>query len=599
MSQTTKIVAVFKEFVASYPQHFLLLLLLLIFEGVVAGIAVLTLVPLADYIFDPALAKPSKVSLIVLGFLSEFNVSPSFKVFGALFVGSNLIKGILDVTIRYAILRIKYRVLRGMFGDALESFFRARWEFFSNSEQGKLLSTFNKELNTIGDSLGQIATQFAQAFQLLIYLAVPVALNPFMTITAIGLASLFAVPFLMLHKQSYRLGLLNSSTASNALGVLAEILQAARLILSFGRQDQACQRYLDAWDKHTQSTLHSQTLATAIPQLFKPLTMLAAVIAMGISLQSQGNVSELAAVLWSLLAAMPILSNLIQGNLNISNFLPSYEQLVLLRKEAKRYEELPGQKVFTGLTDGILLRNIQFTYPGREITLEDINLELPKGEMIALVGESGSGKSTIVDLVLGLQLPERGEVLLDGIPLQQWHQNSFRQRIGYVQQDPQLFHTSIRENLAWAQENVNEKELWQSLVLANADDFVRALPLGIDTIVGDRGMRLSGGQRQRIALARALLRQPDLLILDEATSALDSESELLIQQSIDNLIHRSTILVIAHRISTITRADQIYVLSKGRVIEKGTYDFLSKRHDSFFGKIARLQSGQDSIVVTK
>ncbi len=595
MNRSFKLVAVFKEFLASYPRHFLLLFLLLIVEGVVAGGAVLTLVPLADYIFDPTLSKPSEVTLVILHVLSGLGVVPAFGVFGGLFVVTNLLKGGLEVGIRYAILRIKYRVVRGLFGDALQTFFRARWEFFSGSEQGKLLSTLNKELNTIGDTLGQIATQFAQVIQLAIYLAVPVMLNPLMTITAIGLSGLFAVPFLMLHKQSYQLGLRNSSTASKALGILAEILQAARLILSFGRQVQARKRYMDAWDEHTQATLRSQTLASAIPQFFKPLSMLAAVIAMGISIQHQGNVSELAAVLWSLLAAMPILSGLVQGNLSISNFLPSYEQLISLRVEAARHEEVPGKRSFVELNECITLDHVMFAYPGLTSTLVDVSLELRKGKMTALVGESGSGKSTIVDLILGLQLPQQGQVLLDGIPLWQWQQNSFRQRIGYVPQDPQLFHDSIRENLVWAQGDTTEKDLWHALAMANADGFVQALPQGLDTVVGDRGLRLSGGQRQRIALARALLRKPELLILDEATSALDSESELLIQQAIEKLAAKTTILVIAHRLSTVAHADQVYVLRRGSVVEHGSFDALAQREGGVLHSLLRLQSSQNKV----
>jgi ABC-type multidrug transport system fused ATPase/permease subunit len=594
LNQTFKLVTIFKEFLASYPRYFLWLFLLLVVEGAVASCAVLALVPLADYIFDPTLAKPSKVTLAVLHVLSGVGVVPTFGIFGGLFVVTNLLKGGLEVGIRYAILRIKYRVVRGLFGDALQTFFRARWEFFSGSEQGKLLSTLNKELNSIGDTLGQIAMQFAQLIQLAIYLAVPFALNPTMTMTTIGLAGLFAAPFLMLHKQSYILGIQNNLTASKALGVLAEILQAARLVLSFGRQEQARQRYLNAWDEHTRATLRSQTLASAIPQFFKPMAMLAAVIAMGISIHRQGNVSELAAVMWSLLAAMPILSGLVQGNISISNFLPSYEQLVSLREAAAQYEETPGERAFTQMHEGITLDHVSFTYPGRTSTLVDVSLELRKGEMTAIVGESGSGKSTIVDLILGLQLPAQGQVLLDGIPLGQWRQNSFRQRIGYVPQDPQLFHDSIRENLVWAQADTTEKDLWQALAMANADGFVQALPHGLETVVGDRGLRLSGGQRQRIALARALLRKPELLILDEATSALDSESELLIQQAIDQLAEKTTTLVIAHRLSTVARAHQVYVLRQSSVVEQGSFDTLSQREGGVLHSLLLLQSGQSS-----
>lgn len=586
-----EILIIFRGFLGRYPKQFFLLFLLLLMEGIVAGGAILALVPLAEFILDPSLSKPGRVTAFVLQAMKAFGIQPSFAAFGAVFVAANLANGGLQVGIRYAILVIKYRVVRELFGDALGSFFKARWEFFSGVEQGRLLSTLNKELNTIGDTLGHIATQFAQLIQLSIYLAVPLFLNPKMTIATIAFSALFAVPFLMLTKIGYRLGQQNAETANRALGVLTEILQAARIILSFGRQSDARIRYLKAWDAHTAVTLRSQTLASAVPQFFKPLAILSVLIGMGLSLQDHASVSELAAVLWSLLAAIPILSGLIQGGISISNFLPSYEQLLSLHNEATRHAEESGVLVFESLADGVFLENVSFNYPGREKTLVDVSLKLCKGQMTALVGSSGSGKSTIVDLVLGLQVPTQGRVLLDGSPLPFWQQNTFRQRIGYVPQDPILFHLSIRENLNWAQVGATEDELWESLEMANADKFVRALPQGIDTVVGERGMRLSGGQRQRIALARALLRQPDLLILDEATSALDSESELLIQQAIDNLASRITILVIAHRISTITRADKVYVLNQGCIVEEGTFDSLSKEGDTYFSRITRMQSG--------
>jgi ATP-binding cassette subfamily B protein len=166
-----------------------------------------------------------------------------------------------------------------------------------------------------------------------------------------------------------------------------------------------------------------------------------------------------------------------------------------------------------------------------------------------------------------------------------------------VPQDPQLFHDSIRENLLWAQGDCSEEDLWHALTMANAEGFVRALPQGLDTVVGDRGMRMSGGQRQRIALARALLRKPELLILDEATSALDSESEQLIQQAINQLARTTTILVIAHRLSTLARADQVYVLRDGTVAEQGSFDELSQREGGILRGLLHLQSVNIKVAV--
>jgi len=596
VKKTSSIVVIFNEFMTRYPKHFGLLFLLLVVEGAVAALSVMSLVPLADFMLDPTLAKPSRITQTVIDVLSELSLSPTFWVLGSLFVMSNFLRGTLEVAIRYAILRIKYAVSRGLIGDALQTFFRARWEFFSGSDQGQILNTMNRELSTICETLGHLATLLAQIFQLSIYLAVPLWLNPQLTLTAMVLAFAFGSPFILLQRISYQLGKRNTDTGNVSMGILSEVLGASRLILGFARQDHARERYLDAFDRHTEVTLRSQTLATAVPRFFQPMAMLAIVIALGFAVQRKELISELAAVMWSLLAAMPILSALLQGNINISNFLPSYEQLVSLRKNAIILEEIQGDRKFLRLEQGIKFKDLSFSYPGRSQTLRDVNLYIRKGQMTALVGESGSGKSTVTDLVIGLQIPEQGEVLIGGLPLSKWQQNSFRERVGYVPQDPQLFHSSIRDNLLWSFETASEYDLWEALKLSNAAAFVKELPQGIETIVGDRGIRLSGGQRQRIALARALLRKPELLILDEATSALDSQSERLIQHSIEKVAQDTTILVIAHRLSTIAKANHVYLLNQGRIVEEGSFTELSAKSGGLLNIMLSAQSKNSGVV---
>lgn len=333
VNKSSSLFLIFSEFLARYPKQFIALFLLLVVEGMAAAISVLAIVPMADYMIDSALKNPSKVTEVTVNLLGLIGLVPSFWIFGILFVVSSLIKGILEVSIRYAILKIKYGVVSGLFGDAFKAFFKARWEFFSGTDQGRLLNTLGKELNTIGDTFGYLATLLAQIVQLSIFLIMPILISAKLTLTALGLSVLFALPFMLLYQVSYRLGQRNTESANNALGILSEVMTAARLILGFGRQSQSRDRFIKSFDQHTAITLRSQTLSTAIPKLFQPMAMLAVVVAIGFALEDGIPISELAAVMWSLLGALPIFAALLQGNIAIRNFIPSYEQLISLRKE--------------------------------------------------------------------------------------------------------------------------------------------------------------------------------------------------------------------------------------------------------------------------
>ena len=593
MKQSFSIIQIFKEFIQKFPKQFSLLFILLLIEGLVSALSMLAIIPMADFLLDSKMTNASHITLFVVKIFTHLNISIYFWNFGILFVVLNLIKGLFEVGVRYAILKIKYSVTHGLFNDSIDAFFKAKWEFFSSAENGILLNTLNKELNVIGDTLGHLATLLAQIIQLFIFLSVPMYLNARLTFTTFGISLIFGLPFLLLNKISYKLGKRNTETANYAMAVLSELLQASRLILGYGKQIHSKERYLDAFNKHVRVTLLSQTLSTAIPKFFQPLAMMSVVIAIGFAINANAPISEITAVMWSFLAALPILASLLQSRIIINNFIPSYEQLLFLKNKAYDYREIEGDLLFTKLKGKIELKNVSFAYPGRTKTINNLDLVLIKGNMTALVGDSSSGKSTITDLLLGLQIPDLGEVLIDDLSLSKFKQNSFRQQTGYVPQDPMLFHCSIRDNLLWSNENATESDIWAVLKLANADKFVEEFPDGLDTLVGDRGVRLSGGQRQRIALARALIRKPELLILDEATSALDSESERLIQSSIDQVAKLTTILVIAHRLSTITKANFVYVISKGEIIEKGDFETLSNKQGGILMEMIRTQIKND------
>ena len=240
-------------------------------------------------------------------------------------------------------------------------------------------------------------------------------------------------------------------------------------------------------------------------------------------------------------------------------------------------------------TGKIELRDVTFSYNPETTALRGINLTALPGQTIALVGSTGSGKSTLLNLLARFYEPNSGEILLDENPISDLSKEWLRDHIGFVTQDPFLFNTTLRDNLTLAKHEATDAELWEVLEAANAAEFIRALPEGLDTVAGERGIRFSGGEKQRLSIARALLKNPPLLLLDEATSALDNTTEKLVQQALDRLRASRTSFVIAHRLSTIRDADLICVLHEGRIVESGTHEEILELNAHY----AKLQRGKN------
>jgi ABC-type multidrug transport system fused ATPase/permease subunit len=287
----------------------------------------------------------------------------------------------------------------------------------------------------------------------------------------------------------------------------------------------------------------------------------------------------------------------IQSNLEeISSNLPSFNALIQLQKECQESKEIKSKIGNVNvepirLTMGLECRQVYFSYESADqgYALENINLVIPPNEMTAVVGKSGAGKSTLIDLLMGLNRPQMGEVWMEGEPMNDQRLLTLRQSISYVPQDPFVFNTSIRDNLMIVSPNANDEELWEALEFAAAAEFVQKLPQKLETLIGDRGIKLSGGERQRLVLARAILKKPSILILDEATSALDTENEAKIHEALERIRGKMTLIVIAHRLSTIRHADQVVVLDKGRVVQTGQYNQLAKEKRGVFSHLLARQ----------
>jgi ATP-binding cassette subfamily B protein len=252
----------------------------------------------------------------------------------------------------------------------------------------------------------------------------------------------------------------------------------------------------------------------------------------------------------------------------------------------------PGNRALPGdaVRGEVEFNHVSFAYQDRLPVIENLSLRVPAGETIAIVGSTGSGKSTLVKLLLRLYEVQSGTITLDGIPLEDLNVRDLRRCIGLVSQDVFLFHGTVAENIAYGNFTATESEIIEAAKIAEAHEFILRLPQGYETIVGERGQKLSGGQRQRIAIARAVLKNPPILILDEATSAVDNETEAAIQRSLERITVDRTTIAIAHRLSTIRNADCIYVMEYGKLIESGTHEQLLQ-HNGVYASLWRVQSG--------
>lgn len=358
-----------------------------------------------------------------------------------------------------------------------------------------------------------------------------------------------------------------------------DTLAGVRIVQSYATQNFELKRFYQLCDDVRDRTLNSLKKLRLIDPLTELATMTVALLILVCSynfliVKGLLSTSELLAFMLALIKILPVSKRINSARGAIQQFTPSLDVVAgtLLSKKIEAPES--GTRKLGSLKKGISFKNVSFSYNNRVNVIEDFNLEIEHGQTVALVGYSGAGKSTISVLVPRFYDVTEGSIEIDNINIREYDLTSLRERIGTVSQDTYIFNTTIRENIAYGLENISDAQVVEAAQLANADEFILQLSSGYSTLVGDRGVQLSGGQRQRISIARAILRDPDILILDEATSALDSQSERLVQEALERLRQNRTVLVIAHRLSTIRNADCIVVMEKGRIVESGSHDQL-------------------------
>lgn len=492
---------------------------------------------------------------------------------------------------------IRNRIINDMRKNMYDKILRLPVGYFTEQKKGDLLSKLSNDLSEVESStVNVLESTFKEPITILLSLVYLIILSPQLTVF---LLIFLPVAGLILGRIGRSLKKENRR-ALQQFGVIfstiEETLGGIRIIQAFNAEKRIKKKFDDENEKlfrYKNQANRRRDLASPVSEALGVTTVLCILYYGGI-LVLRGD-TNLGLNAGDFLAYIAIFSQLIQplkalsnASYNVHRGAASIERIEALINEPVIIENPINPVELKQFNDSIELQNVSFSY-GNKAVLRNINLVLQKGKTVALVGSSGSGKSTMADLIPRFIDALSGAVLIDGVNIKQYSLSSVRNHIGMVTQEPILFNTSIIENIRLGKPEATIEEVRQAAIVANAAGFIDKKPEGYDTIIGERGGKLSGGERQRITIARAVLKNPPILILDEATSSLDTESERLVQDAINNLMSNRTSLVIAHRLSTVRHADEIIVMDKGEIVERGTHDDLMALH----GRYSRLIEMQE------
>ena len=549
------------------PRRLVVQVTLLLLSGVVGGIGLLLLIPIVNAVANP----DSTVHIPVLG-----SVSLGHYPLWSLLLAFVLLAVVQAVVMRSSTIntaRMQQEIVDSLRQQAFDAVLAARWSFILQRRRSDII-----EVVTLGATRSGLAFQQLLQGSVSLVLALATAVVAIIvapTVALLAIVGVVLVGALQLRsvKPAHQLGRLFGERNRHLQSVMTDSMDSLRLIRAHNASPVWSQRLTDAFtDARAVQVANAERQATVTA--VSSITLAAAAALLVLVAVALGVSPTSLVVILLLLARLTRLVQSLTGTIAIlANLLPGVGDLTTLTADARaavevtpRASSMRTENVNDSSVPLLEFRDVTFRYPDSDNGVSDISFSVPRGEITALTGHSGAGKSTTADLTLGLLTPQEGTVLADGLPLIESDLSWWRDRVAYVPQETVLIPGTLRDNLVWsARSGVTDAECWQALTQAAAT-FASELPDGLDTVLGDRGLRLSGGERQRVAIARALLRQPLLLVLDEATSSLDDQMESAVLDLLHDLVPAVTVLVIAHRHTTIDAAAHIVRFERGRVV---------------------------------
>jgi len=551
----------FIEFISFAPSRLSLIFALMLLKGLTAGIGLLMLIPLLHLIgVDFGSAASSEFAGIIAQFFSGMGVTLTLPIILLAYIAIISLVAWLSFYLSVLTISVQQAYICQIRHQLYHALLHSKWQFIIRHKMSDFTHGLTSQVQDIGYASYQMLKLISQFILVAVYILLSLLLSWQMTLLAIACGGALLLILLPLHKSILDSGGQELVGYKGIFQMVSEQLASLKMIKSYGSE----QHYVGQVDRMSELLEKQEVRMTRISAMTQLVYMVGAAVCFSIFFYFA--LEWLSVSLASLLMLLLIFSRLLPEISNIQSSyqillhqLPSFEDMRNMLKACEKAGEskLGNSVEIPQLKDAIVLEQVSYKYEGgnRQI-IDNLSLTIKRNSTVALVGPSGAGKSTLADLIAGLLIPDMGKIYCDSTLLEGEKRLAWRRGLAYITQEVFLFHDTVRANLSWVQPEASDEELWAMLELAEAAGFVKRLPKGLDTVIGDRGIRLSGGERQRLALARALLSRPQLLILDEATSALDHKNERKIQQALQHMDGKLTIIIIAHRETSIQHVKQ-------------------------------------------